>query len=156
MKALVLFDTMTGNTEKIANALARGLKQHAATDCLNIDKVTDPHLLESYDALLIGAPTHFMTAPRHMKQFLKTLREASLAGKQGFAFDTRLESRFSGSAGNYIEKELKKAGLKIIRHEGSALIGNKSNQLEVGMEELFEGIGDEIGRMLVATTAAPA
>ena len=151
MKIAVIFDTMTGNTQRIAIALARGLRESSLlVDCFNLNDVKDMRSLEVYDALFVGAPTHFMTAPRHMKQFLKGLRDVNLAGKRGFAFDTKLESRFSGSAGNYIEKELRKAGLKIVRHEHSATIESKSNSLESGMEELFEQIGREIGRLLAA------
>jgi menaquinone-dependent protoporphyrinogen IX oxidase len=146
MRIAVIFDTMTGNTQKIANALARGLREHGLTvDVFNMKEVEEPKNLQVYDALFVGAPTHFMTAPRHMKQFLKSLKEAGLADKRAFAFDTRLESRFSGSAGNYIEKELRRAGLKIVRHEHSAYIEGKTNALEAGMEELFEQIGREIG-----------
>jgi len=149
MRVALIFDTLTGNTEIIANALARGLrKQGLLVDCLNLNEVKDPKGLEGYDALFVGAPTHFLTAPRHVKQFLKSLRDANLEGKRGFAFDTRFDSHFSGSAGNYIEKELRRAGLKMIMHEHSAYIGRNSNSLETGMEALFERIGNEIGTLL--------
>ena len=149
MRAALIFDTLTGNTEIIANALARGLrKQGLLVDCFNLNEIKDPKSLEGYDALLVGAPTHFLTAPRHVKQFLKSLRDANLEGKRGFAFDTRFDSNFSGSAGNYIEKELRRAGLKMIMHEHSAYIARRTNALESGMEGLFERIGNEIGTLL--------
>lgn len=42
-----------------------------------------------------------------MKEFLERLKGVDLKGRDGFAFDTRLESRFSGSTAKFIEKKLR-------------------------------------------------
>ena len=54
-----------------------------------------------------------------------------LKGKRGFAFDTKLESRLSGSAAKFIEKKLRERGLDIIRPHGSAIVaGQKGAKIE--------------------------
>ncbi|WP_337862068.1 hypothetical protein [Nitrososphaera sp.] len=79
-------------------------------------------------------------------------------GKAGFAFDTKLESFVAGSAAKFIEKKLKEMGLEIIRPRGSAIVIGKQKKeeskpddaaLKEGMEELFESVGKELGRLLL-------
>ncbi|AFU58949.1 hypothetical protein Ngar_c20170 [Candidatus Nitrososphaera gargensis Ga9.2] len=45
-----------------------------------------------------------------------------LKGRRGFAFDTRLDSRLSGSADRFVEKRLQELGTDIIRPRASALV----------------------------------
>ena len=93
-----MFDTRYGNTEKIAKSLERGLNQTCIeTVCVNTRDVT-VDLLKQYDMICVGAPTQFMTASRSMKKFLGKLKSMNLFGKYGFAFDTKFDSRMSGSA----------------------------------------------------------
>jgi hypothetical protein len=54
--------------------------------------------------------------------FLRKLENVDLRGKKGFAFDTRLKSRFAGSAANGIEKKLRELGLTIIRDYASVIV----------------------------------
>jgi flavodoxin len=126
MKAIIIYHTRFGNTERIAKSLEIGLKE--ATDiqdvvCINVrDGVTDIDSLKEYDIICIGAPTEGFSAPKPIKQFLTKLKGVNLAGKYGFAFDTRVDSRLSGSAAKFIEKELKKQGLQIVSPVESAIV----------------------------------
>ena len=57
-KAIVIYHTQFGNTEKIAKALVSGLgEQGIEVDCTTIE---DAHVdkLTEYDLLAIGGPTH--------------------------------------------------------------------------------------------------
>jgi menaquinone-dependent protoporphyrinogen IX oxidase len=54
MKAIVLFDTLFGNTERIANSLAKGLQEAGiTTECTNI-KMARLEKLPEYDLLALG------------------------------------------------------------------------------------------------------
>lgn len=156
MKAIVIFDTLFGNTQKIADDLAKGLKESGTeADLVNIHEVQTDKLLK-YNLFVIGAPTQYLTASKPMKEFLEMLGGLDLAGKYGFAFDTKLGSPLSGSAAKYIEKKLSKAGIQIIRPRASAIVvGRKrtSDQVEdsvlkEGMEDHFYAIGNELGAVL--------
>jgi flavorubredoxin len=97
-KAIVIYDTLFGNTEKAAEALTRGVQNHGIeVKCINIKEV-DIDNLEQYKLIAVDAPTHFLRASRPMKEFLSRLEGASrnFAGKYGFAFDTRYDSFMAG------------------------------------------------------------
>jgi flavorubredoxin len=163
MKAIVLFDTLFGNTERIANSLAKGLQEAGiTTECTNI-KMARLEKLPEYDLLALGAPTQYISSSRPMKNFLGRLKDLDLRGKYGFAFDTKLDHFMAGSAAKFIEKKLKAYGIDIIRpHSSAIVIGRKENEkkkkeeeikigetvLKEGMEELFETIGRELGTLL--------
>lgn len=162
MKAIVLFDTLFGNTERIANSLAKGLQQAGiTTECTNI-KMARVEKLPEYDLLALGAPTQYISSSRPMKNFLGRLKDLDLKSKYGFAFDTKLDHFMAGSAAKFIEKKLKAYGVDIIRpHSSGIVIGRKENEkkkkeeikigeavLKEGMEELFETIGRELGALL--------
>jgi multimeric flavodoxin WrbA len=124
--------------------------------------------LGKYDLIAIGAPTHFMTASKYMKEFLLHLESSysNSAVAYGFAFDTRYDCLFAGSAAKYIEKKLEKIGLQIIRPRSSVMVrefkqkviekgkGKTKSQttLREGMEESIEAVGSEIGETLVYKT----
>jgi flavorubredoxin len=160
MKAIVLFDTLFGNTERIANCLMRGLQEAGVeAECVNISVVARVEKLAEYDLIALGAPTQYITASKPMKVFLDRLKADNLKGKYGFAFETKLESIMSGSAAKFIEKKLKDIGIEIIKPRSSAIvIGRKEKKheakigdavLKEGMEELFEKVGRELGVLLL-------
>lgn len=160
MKAIVLFDTIYGNTERIARLLAAGLQESGVeAESVNI-KEAQTDALAGYDLLALGAPTQYFTASKPLKAFLERLKGIELKGKKGFAFDTRLDSRLSGSAAKFIEKRLQELGFIIIRPRASALVmcekGARPEEtiLKEGMEERFESIGKELGALLKKTKQA--
>jgi flavorubredoxin len=152
--AIVIFDSKFGNTAKIAKSLASGLQMAGVeTACLSISDV-EPQSLANYDLIAMGAPTQAFSASRPMKDFLNRLGETSvLKGKRGFAFDTRLDSRFSGSASKFIEKKLAELGMEIVRDRQSAIVGGSEGPLEAGEMEAFERIGFDMGSLLARIDA---
>jgi flavorubredoxin len=158
MKAIILFNTLFGNTETIAQSLAKGLRRTGIeSECVNIMIVKLDKLAE-YDLLAFGAPTQYLSASKPMKQFLDRLKTVNLKGKYGFAFDTKLSSFMSGSAAKVIEKKLKDMGIEIIKPRSSAIVIGRKEKidqakvgdavLKEGMEELFEKVGNELGQLL--------
>jgi len=146
-KAIVIYDSKFGNTEKIAKALSEGMKKEGLdVDCVKIDNV-DLDKLAEYETLVIGAPTHALGISKPMKEFLKKLESVNLQGKKAFAFDTRLKSRFAGSAAKGIEKQLKKLQMTIIKPYASAIVKGAQGPLEEEAEKKFNQIGSEIAKM---------
>jgi len=151
-KAVVIYDSRFGNTEKIARALARGMeKQDVKVDCFKVDKVDVQKLVE-YDFLAVGGPTHMLGMSEPMKEFLENLNTVDISGKKGFCFDTRNQSRFNrfdlNSAAKRIEKRMKKMKVKMIKPRKSAIVEGREGPLEEGMEEMFEQIGVEIAELI--------
>jgi flavodoxin len=124
MKAAVIFDTKYGNTEKIARSIETGLKATGIqTVCVNV-KDTVAHSLEQYDLICVGGPTQYQTASKTMRDFLQSLKGTNISGKLAFAFDTKRDSLFAGSAAGFIEGRLRALGLKIVKPRLSAIIIN--------------------------------
>ncbi len=147
-KAIVIYHTKFGNTEKIAKALARGMeKQGVKVDCVRLDDVNINRLVE-YDILAIGGPTHVRGPSKPMKDFLEELKGVDLSGKKTFAFDTRMKAWWAGSAGKRIEKKLKKMRMNVVKPRSSAIVTGNEGPLEEGMEEMFEQIGVEIAESI--------
>lgn len=159
MKAIILYDSRFGNTEKVAKSLEIGLKAAGLIEtvlCTNTSDILSVNSLKEYDILCIGAPTENMSASKSMKEFIAKLKGTDLSGKYGFAFDTKLDSRFSGSAAKYIEKELVNQGLRIIAPRESAIVFSIKERgaivgarLKEGEEKRFEKIGHSLGTTIL-------
>ncbi len=155
MRAIVIYHTRFGNTERIAKSLEHGLKEAGiqVVVCINArDAIAVIDSFKQFDLICIGSPTEGFTAPKPIKEFLGILKGRGLSGKYGFAFDTRVNSRLSGSAAKLIEKELTSQGLRIIEPRKSALVfalkemGSITGaRLKEGEEKVFEQIGLQIG-----------
>lgn len=86
-KALIVYATRTGETEKIANLIAEGIRfsGHEA----EIKKVTDVKKeddLKGFDAVVLGSPTYHGDMVQGMKTLLFLAEKAELNGKVGGAF----------------------------------------------------------------------
>jgi len=155
-RAIVIFTSRYGNTEKIARSFERGLEQ-AGIETLCV-KATDALVdsLIQYDLICLGAPTEWHSVSKPMKAFLENLKNVDLNGKFGFAFDTRFEAPLSGSAAKGIEKDLERCGMKMIApRESAVILGRQKSEmgnvkLKDGEEERFEQIGQQVGTTLAA------
>lgn len=92
MNVLVAFHSDTGHTEKLAQAIAEGVREADGANAVlkSIDQVEADDLRRA-DAILLGSPVYGGTVSYQMKQFLDTkLGElwmaGELAGKAGGAF----------------------------------------------------------------------
>lgn len=148
-KALVVYHSLFGNTEKVANALAAGLQGSgcdvvtAKVDTLNLDD------LREIDLLCVGTPVHAFNISKPVKEFLEQLESQSgLNGKKAFAFDTKMKSRLAGTAGGKIEKRLKKLGFEIALPAKSAVVKGREGPLEEGAEGTFKKIGEDLAKMV--------
>ena len=149
VKALVVYDSVYGNTEKIAKALAAGLESGGVdVDVVKVDAVKLDEL-DKVDLLCVGSPVHAWSASKPMKEFLERLKSVeSLSGKKAFAFDTKMKSRLAGSAGGKIERKLKDLGFTIAKPSESAIVKSREGPLEESAEGTFKQIGAELAKML--------
>jgi flavorubredoxin len=152
IKAIVVYSTRYGNTERIAKSLVLGLKE-AGVICLSSNaSEVEFNSLKACDLICVGGPTEAFSASKPMKQFLEKLELLDLRGKFGFAFDTKIDSRFSGSAAKTIEKKLDESGMRIVLPRESAIVeGNtKVANLKASEEKRFQEIGLRLGNATLA------
>lgn len=90
MKALIVYDSVFGNTEKVAQAMGTALEAQADVAVKRVGDVTAADVSE-LDALLVGSPTRKFTATADVKSWLNDLPSGSLQGVKVAAFDTRIE-----------------------------------------------------------------
>ena len=86
-KILVLYYSRTGNTEKMANAVAEGAKSSSDVE-VEIKYHVDAESLDSYDAVLVGSPTYHHDMPVDFKNLFEeaAVKKISLKGKIGAVF----------------------------------------------------------------------
>jgi len=89
MKALVVYDSVFGNTEKVAQAMGQALGSQAEVQTLRVGDVKPEHLT-GLDALIVGSPTRAFSPTPAIKNWLKSLPPNSLKGVKVAAFDTRI------------------------------------------------------------------
>src|SRR6266496_3968547 len=132
MRAVVVYESMFGNTRKIAEAIGAGLRSFDDVEVAPVGAVT-PELLAEVDLLVVGGPTHAwdMSRPSTRQSAVATahsgltlepdadgpgLREwfASLGelSCRAVAFDTRIKipAALSGRAAKGIGRRLRQRG----------------------------------------------
>jgi flavodoxin len=137
MKALIVYDSIYGNTENIAKAMAEAITPSGETRALRAGEA-GPSELGSLDLLIVGSPTHGGRPTAAVQGFLGKLPRQSLKGIKVAAFDTRATSRFArifGNAAGRIGGHLaKKGGLLAAPPEGFFVTGTKGPLKEGELE----------------------
>lgn len=129
MNVLVVYDSVFGNTEKIARAIAEalvaGLEDGSTVQLLTAGPLI-PTQLEGRDLLVVGSPTRGFRPTEDLANLLDRLAPKALQGARVAAFDTRLKAdeqksvvtRFVVKTGGYAAKRiadrLKKAGADLV------------------------------------------
>lgn len=80
MKSLVVYYSKSGNTEKVARAVARGLE----AELKKIEEVVGD--IYQYDLICVGTPVYALAPAKPVKKFLENLPD--LSGKKGAGFCT--------------------------------------------------------------------
>ncbi len=130
MRTLVIYESLWGNTEKVARAIASAISSSgAAVDVMDADSA--PASVDGYDLLVVGGPTHAfsMTRPstraeavrthaaphepaRGIREWLNDL-ERPARPIRAAAFDTRVDKpRLPGSAAKAARHELWSLGFE--------------------------------------------
>ncbi len=135
MKTLVVYDSMYGNTEKIARAIAGAITGDVRV--LRAGEVI-PAELESVTLLIIGSPAQGGRPTPAIQDFLNELSEPNIKGTNVAAFDTRFSTSWVGifgyAAGKIAEVLQKKGGNLLVPPEGF-FVKKKEGPLKEGEPE---------------------
>jgi flavodoxin len=152
MYAVVIYDSLFGNTRRIAEAIARGLGTVGTARAMNIQN--GQFAGERPDLLLIGGPTQRRAASKPLRAFIDTLPEY-LHGVPMVSFDTRYRAAkwLTGSAAAEVAEVLSTAGAREVAPPESFYMARggklERQQLEPGEIERAE----QWGRDVAAATA---
>lgn len=117
-KVVVIYDTMWGSTERMAQALVEGITGAGAeVKLFNLSKTDRSDVIKDVQdarALLIGSPTLNNGMFPTVADFLCYLKGLKPRGKVGAAFGSH---GWAGGAVKQIEEELAKAGVEVIKSD---------------------------------------
>ncbi len=88
MKAMVIYDSMYGNTRKIAEAIGKALGPQEDVEIVQVGEVR-PEQLAGLTLLIVGSPTQRFSPTEATTRFLKGIPKNGLEGVKVAAFDTR-------------------------------------------------------------------
>ena len=130
MKILIIYDSIFGNTEQIAQAIGNSLSAKENVEILRVSDIK-PEQLIGLELMIVGSPTRVFKPTKAIMYFLNKIPLNGLKGVKVAAFDTRIStadvnSRFLnilvklfGYAAKPIADKLeKKGGSLIIPPEG--------------------------------------
>jgi flavodoxin I len=89
MKAMVVYDSAYGNTEKIAQAIGQAIGSPEDVAIVQV-RNAKPEQLAGVALLIVGSPTQKFRPTGATTSFLKSIPENGLNGVKVAAFDTRL------------------------------------------------------------------
>ncbi|MGV9611678.1 flavodoxin family protein [Nocardia xishanensis] len=151
MRARVVYESMFGNTAKVAEAIAQGLREHAEVEVVNVvtaGEVPAP----TVNLLVVGGPTHAfgLSRPRTRRDAAKLTDapiaidlgirewlEAALpvaAGHRALAFGTKIAKPpwLPGSAASGIGKRLRHLGYSLADQPADFLVDDTTGPLSEG------------------------
>ncbi|MHC1781791.1 MAG: flavodoxin family protein [Anaerolineaceae bacterium] len=143
MKYLVIYDSIFGNTEKIALAVAGELARAGQGQALRVKDVKMEEL-SGMDLLVVGSPTRGFRPTPAIKNFLKGLPPSSLKGVRAGAFDTRMVIKevnnafltimvgIFGYAAQPIAKSLAGKGAQVLSQVGGFFVKGSEGPLKDG------------------------
>jgi len=134
---MVIYDSVFGNTEKIALAIGDALAAVGEVKTIPVGRVNAAQLL-GLNVLIVGSPTRGFKPTQAITQFLNDLPNNHFSGVQAASFDTRIaletikQSAFrfivdkGGYAARVIARSLEKKGGKLILPpEGFFVLGEQ-------------------------------
>lgn len=171
MSAIVVYESLYGNTRDIAGAIAEGLRTRFDVDLVEVSQASSD--LSDAEFVVVGGPTHVhgMMSERSRaaadhedgEEHVSTgplLREwlADLGPGRGVpaaAFDTRLDKPewLAGAASKGISKRLRKAGFRVTLDRGSFIVDDGEGPLRDGE---LDRAREWAARLAAAFEEAPA
>jgi flavodoxin I len=135
MKVLIVYDSVYGNTEKIAKAIGGAITGEVKV--LRVDEA-NPSELKTIDLFIVGSPTQGGRPTPAIRDFLNKVPELSLKGINVAAFDTRIPTKlvrvFGYAAGRIADNLKGKGGTLVASPEGFFVKGTKGPLREGELE----------------------
>jgi len=150
MRAMVVYESMFGNTQQVAEAVAAGLATHMTVELLEVG-AAPPAIGEDITLLVVGGPTHAFGLSREstrksaaeqahgsvvstrigLREWLDAVSNGT-HGVAAAAFDTHVKAHVPGSAARAAQKRLRQRGFRIIAPAESFYVHGTPGPLEEG------------------------
>lgn len=174
MKAVVIVESMFGNTLSIAEAIRAGMQAHCAVSVVGVTRVESTDFLGT-DVVVVGGPTHVHSlsteasrqsaalvaldselelesnaAGNGIREWLQLVQREELPDLYA-AFDTRVRGLhlITGAASRQIDAKLRRLGTNPILPPMSFLVG-PDHKLLAGERDRAQEWGDQVARAVLA------
>lgn len=151
LQILIIYDSKTGNTEKMALLVAEGVKEATGVDALvkKVDETTNEDLLKA-NGIIVGSPTYYGQMSSKVKaMFDKSVKiHGKLEGKVGAAFTSSggIASGAETTIISILEAMLIHGmiiqGRAHAEHYGAAAVGKPKEREEERCRELGKMVAD--------------
>jgi hypothetical protein len=175
MKAIVVYESLFGNTGRVAGVIARCLETVAEVELASVLDA-DPQGAAGVDLVVVGGPTHMhgmswsftrkstvdkdgneaaATGPG-VREWLDKLPKGN--GILAAAFDTRADGSrlLLGAASEPIARRLRKHGYRLIVPPESFIVTDTEGPLKAGEVERADAWAHRIAQQLEGMARAPA
>jgi len=170
MKALVMYESMFGNSELVARAVGEGLAQRMETIVRDVTTTPPGEVPGGYDLLVVGGPTHAfsMSRPttredavrqgagqglvsRGLREWLEAL-PPDMQGLSAAAFDTRVSRarRLPGSAARSATRVLRRHHAEMLVPPESFFVDDVSGPISDDELMRARAWGERLGVMLIS------
>jgi flavodoxin I len=140
MSTLIIYDSLYGNTEKIANAIGDSIS--GGSKVLRVEKAGSLEF-GKFDLLIVGSPTQAGSPTKTMQDFLSGIPDKDIKNIDVTAFDTRMSGKghnlfvgivvnFFGYAAEKILNSLRKKGCRIRAAPQGFIVESKEGPLKDG------------------------
>ncbi|GLW74131.1 flavodoxin [Kitasatospora phosalacinea] len=165
MRAVIVHESVYGNTGQVAAAIAEGVRQAEPTadvQCLPVAEA-GPDAVEGADLLVVGGPTHMrgMTtgvsralaarsgAPEHggpgLRSWFHSLPDGGGSARAA-AFDTRAEVKHAGAAADGIAARLTRHHYDLAAEPAGFLVEGTEGPLRAGESDRARAWGAQLAR----------
>ena len=138
MNSVVIYGSHFGNTKKVADAIAAGLRSFGPVQLLAAEDVPSRFDVKP-DLVVVGGPTEAFHMTHPVMKMLDRLEP--LDGVAAAAFDTRVKPRWylPGHAAPGIEKRLQRLGARIVAPPEGFLVEGEIKEAEGKFPTLVAG-----------------
>jgi flavodoxin len=148
MKTLIVYDSLYGNTQMIAEAIAKGITGDVKVIKAGNAKTDD---IKDADLLIIGSPTQGGGYTKTMEPFLNEIAECINDNIKIAVFDTRMPAKWVkifGYAAGKIADYFKKAGFEPVVPPEPFMVESAKGPLLAGEVERATEWGKNIDGMI--------
>lgn len=169
MRALVVYESMFGNTKRVAEAIGRGLAARVAVEVVEVGHAPT-RVDDDVDLVVVGGPTHAFglssertrksaadQAPAGVVSDSTGVREwvTRMTAQQGHvavaAFDTHIDKKwFPGAASKRLDKMMRGRGMSSLAAPTSFYVHDTMGPLVGGELERAELFGRRLGEELLS------
>ncbi|WP_345044176.1 flavodoxin family protein [Georgenia daeguensis] len=172
MGALVVYESMYGNTRAVAEAVAEGLRTVMPTEVVEVGQAPELESLET-DLLVVGAPTHAfgLSRPETRRDAYERAGHPVISEATGVrewlgaaysvrehlpvaSFDTHVKAPFPGSAHASVAKRIARLGGEPVGRGQSFRVHGYEGPLLDGEIERARTWGAELGRLVAGDRVA--